>query len=119
MNDLEERLKTLKIEDFIWIIYIGIIILSLYSNVLERDYLINKNNRSKNKYRNINILVFTTLVIVYAYFTKSTYDDCKKHKENKYNNISLIATTLALISGILFLYIATNDSEIETEIAFS
>ena len=52
-EEVKKRLKTLKIEDIIWLIYIGIIIASWYSNNLERDYFINRNNQSKEKYRKI------------------------------------------------------------------
>ena len=39
-NTLNEKLKQLKTEDFIWVIYIFIIFLSWYSNSLERKYYI-------------------------------------------------------------------------------
>ena len=44
---LNERLKTLKTEDFIWVIYIGIILASWYSNALERKYLLTNDKNSK------------------------------------------------------------------------
>ena len=37
---LDNKLKQLKIEEFIWIIYIGIIFISWYANNLERKYFI-------------------------------------------------------------------------------
>ena len=37
-NELEKKLKQIKIENLIWVVYIGIIILSWYSNYLERNY---------------------------------------------------------------------------------
>ena len=39
-DELNRKLKQLKAEDFIWLIYIGIIIMSWYSNSLERKYFI-------------------------------------------------------------------------------
>ena len=36
VEELNSRLKQLKIEDFVWIIYIGIIFMSWYSNYFER-----------------------------------------------------------------------------------
>ena len=57
-NELENKLKEINIENNIWIIYIGIIILSWYSNSLEKDYFINNNQYSKEKYRKIIILIF-------------------------------------------------------------
>lgn len=43
MNNEEfERLKEIKIENFIWIIYIGVILLSWYSNSLENNIKIRR-----------------------------------------------------------------------------
>ena len=124
-QELYERLKQLKIEDFIWIIYIGIIILSLYSNVLERKYFINNDINSKEKYRNINIVIFSILIVVYLYFVKDAYDSFKKL--NKYDSekkknltlLSLIGAVLIAISGFIFLYISIVDENIDVEIAFA
>lgn len=38
-DELDKKLKQLKTEDFIWLIYIGIIIMSWYSNNLEKNIL--------------------------------------------------------------------------------
>ena len=61
-NELNDKLKELKIEDFIWVIYIGIIILSWYSNALERRYYVYNDLESKEKYRKIIIFIFSILV---------------------------------------------------------
>ena len=76
-DDLNKKLKEIKIEDYIWIIYIIIIFLSWYSNSLERKYFIFNDIESKSKYRNIIIFIFSILVIVYLYFLKSSYDDIR------------------------------------------
>ena len=43
MNDVEKKLKRLKNEDIIWIIYFFIVVFALYSNKLDRDYLLKKD----------------------------------------------------------------------------
>lgn len=43
MNEDLNRLKDIKVENYIWIIYIGIIVLSWYANSKEKDFIINKN----------------------------------------------------------------------------
>ena len=75
--DIKEKLKELKIEEFIWIIYIGIIILSFYSNKLEKNYFLFNDLISKEKYRNTLIVIFSILIIVYLYFLKDNYDSLK------------------------------------------
>lgn len=46
----QERLKEIKIENYIWIIYLVIIMLSYYANHFEKDYFLTKNENSKNTY---------------------------------------------------------------------
>ena len=124
-DELNKRLKQLNIEDFIWIIYLGIIALSFYSNNIERKYFISKNSSFKKKYQNINIIIFSILLIVYLYFFKNTIDDLKNLKPNdsekkkKLVYFSFIGSLFIAISGIIFLYIAFTDKNLDVEIAFN
>ena len=47
MDDINQRLKELKIEEFVWIIYIFIIFLSFYANKIERNYFLTNDNYNK------------------------------------------------------------------------
>ena len=124
-SDIDKRLKELKIEDFIWIIYIGIIFFSWYSNSLERKYYLNNDELSKKKYRKIMTIIFSILVVVYLYFLKDSYDglvSLKKSDTNKKKNLtmlSFIASLMIFISGLLFLYISLEDDDLNVEIAFN
>ena len=114
MNDRLDKLKDIEIENKIWIIYIGIIILSWYANSKEKTFLLN-----------LLILIFSILVIIYYYFAKDSYDklinineyDSDKKKHLLY--LSFIASFLILISGIIFLNIAIQDDQIDVELAFN
>ena len=127
MNDsyLNEKLKELNIEDFIWIVYIGIIILSTYSNSLERKYFLTNDINSKENYQKIMILIFSILIIVYLYFLKSSFDDFKNlkptdtDKKKRLVTLSFIASLLIAISGFIFLYIAFVDDDLTVELAFN
>ena len=122
---INEKLKQLKIENFIWVIYIGIIFLSWYANSLEKNYFVFNDKYSKNKYRKVMIFIFTILIIVYFYFLKDSYKDFKnisnKDSSKKQNLVflSFIASLLIFISGLIFLYIAYKDEELEVELAFN
>ena len=124
-NDLNYKLKELKTENFIWFIYIGIIFLSWYSNYLEKKYFIYNDEISKEKYRKIMIFIFSILIIIYLYFLQDSYKSIKDLKaddtQKKKNlvNLSFIASLLIFISGIIFLYIAINDEELNVELAFN
>lgn len=124
-EELNRRLKQLKIEDFIWMIYIGIILFSLYSNTFERKYFLYNDQKSKEKYRKITIGIFVVLVIVYTYFLKDSLEDVNNIKpydsEEKKNltKLSFVGSLLIFISGIIFLYIAYKDENIDVEVAFN
>ncbi len=125
MNDKLDRLEDIKIENFVWIIYIGIIILSWYANSKETKFILYDDEKAKKEYQNIMILIFTILVIIYAYFTKDSYDDLKKLNESDTEKkkilhlASFIGSFLVLISGFIFLGIVIVDDKIDTEIAFN
>lgn len=125
MDSLYEKLKELRNEEIVWVIYIGIIILSFYSNKLERNYFVFKDALSRKKYREVMILIFSILVVVYFYFFKDSFYDLKNlsasdsFKKKDLTYLSFIASSLILISGFIFLYIAILDEDIDVEIAFN
>ena len=125
MEDNLDRLKEIKDENIVWIIYIGIIILSYYANYKEVKYILYNDEKSRKKYQDTMILIFTILVIIYYYFTKHTYINIKKlnsrdsEKKITLTYASFIGTLLVLISGIIFLSIVILDENIEVEIAFN
>ena len=124
-SELKEKLNQLKNEEYIWIIYIGIIIISFYSNRLERKYFLYKVLESKEAYRRTLIVIFSILIIVYLYFLKGSVDDVRNLKpydtEKKKNltYLSLLGSFLIAVSGFIFLYIAIMDEEIDIELAFN
>lgn len=125
MDDRLEKLKKIKIENYVWVIYIGIIILSWYANYKEKNYLLYNDQKSKREYRNLLILIFSFLIVVYFYFTKEGYEDIKNLniydslRKRKLTYASFVGSVLILISGFIFLTIAILDEDIETEIAFN
>lgn len=125
MNEDLNRLKDIKVENYIWIIYIGIIVLSWYANSKEKDFIINKNENSKKEYQALMILIFTILLFIYYYFTIDSYDDVREltssdsKKKIVLRYASFVGSFLILISGIIFLIIAILDDNIDTEIAFN
>lgn len=125
MNDKLKRLEDIKIENIVWIIYIGIIILSWYANSKEKKYLLYNDLLSKKEYQNLLILIFTILVIIYFYFAKSGYEDIlnltsyDSPKKQMLTKFAFIGSFLILVSGIIYLILAIIDDEIEIELAFN
>lgn len=124
-DELNIKLRQLKIEDFIWVIYIVIIFISWYANNLERKYFIYNDEVSKEKYRKTMIFIFFILIIVYLYFLRDSYDDLKKinlfdsDKKKDLTTLSFIGSLLIALSGFVFLYIAIMDEELNVELAFN
>ena len=124
-SDINDRLKQISIEDKIWIIYIGIIIMSFYSNYLEKKYFLNNDYKSKETYRKITTLIFLILIVVYLYFLKDSIDSIRKlnkndsEKKRKLVYLSFIASLLIAISGFIFLYISLVDNDLTVELAFN
>ncbi|MBR2827748.1 MAG: hypothetical protein IKE70_00750, partial [Bacilli bacterium] len=68
-------------------------------------------------------MIFIILILVYSYFEKDALNSFnnknKSKKEQEYDTLVLIATTMILISGFIFLYIILEDKDLLEEIAFS
>lgn len=122
---MKDRLKDIKIENFVWLVYIFIIILSYYANYKEKNFILYNDEKSKREYQNLLILIFSILLIIYFYFAYSSYEDIKELKyydTTKKKNLtyaSFIGSFLILISGIIFWIIAILDEEIDVELAFN
>ncbi len=123
MND--DILKTIKIENYIWILYIFIIIICFYANDQEAKYYKYNDLIAKEKYYYANIIVFSLVFIVYLYFFISSLNSISKldstsSKEKVfYERLNLLGTSFILIAGFIYLYIAITDTNLETEIAFN
>lgn len=124
-NELYEKLKQLRIEEIIWVVYIGIIIMSFYSNYLEKKYFIYNDLKSRENYRKMLILIFSILIVVYIYFLKTSVDDVRNlkptdsDKKKRLTCLSLIGSLFIAASGAIFLYIAIMDQDIDVELAFN
>lgn len=125
MNNSKEILNEIETENFIWIIYLLIIGLSFLANSFEKDYYINNNLESKDIYRMINIFIFSVVLMVYLYFFKGNFKVINElsvfdsYKKKRFNELNFIASALIVIAGVIFLYIAIYDENLDTEIAFN
>ena len=125
MNNTKEIINEIETENFIWIIYLLIIGLSFLANSFEKDYYINNNLESKDIYRMINIFIFSVVLIVYLYFFKGNFKVINElsifdsYKKKRFNELNFIASALIVIAGVIFLYIAIYDENLDTEISFN
>ncbi len=124
-EEQKELLKKIKAENIVWFIYLALIALCLYGNKIETHYVLYQDPYSKKKYRQITIFIFIVAVIVYLYFFCDNYKDVIDLKNTDYqkkkdlNQLSLLGSTLILLSGVIFLYIAIVDTNLDVEVAFN
>ncbi len=102
MNDVEKKLKRLKNEDIIWIIYFFIVVFALYSNKLDRDYLLKKDKEAYKREKSINITIFFVAFFIYLYFLLLLIEDIGSMEKN-FNDENYRSTFIQLIAAILFL----------------
>lgn len=107
-----ETLKEVRIEDYIWIIYIFLAIFALVSNHFEKEYLKTHEKKSENIFRTINTEIFIVTFIIYLYFAYINYKHIKRLgpnatlKEILLANAGFIASLLFLTAGFISLVIS-------------
>ncbi len=102
MDDISKKLKKLRNEDFIWIVYFFIVVFAIYSNKLDRDYLLKKNNEAYKREKYINITIFFVAFFIYLYFLLLLTEDLGSMEKN-FNDPAYRSTFIQLIAAILFL----------------
>lgn len=125
MKDKLDRLEDIRIENYIWIVYLVIIGISYYANYKEKRYILYDDDVSKREYQNLLILIFSILVVVYFYFVWDSYKDVvdldymDSFKKVALTYASFVGSLLVFVSGVIFLVIAILDEEIDIELAFN
>ena len=125
MNKNNKIIQEIETENFIWVVYLFIIGISFLANAFEIDYYKTNDQESKEKYRLLNIFVFSVALLIYWYFFKGNYNNIKNlnctdsKSKIHFNELNFLASILIVIAGSILLYIAIFDKNLETEISFS
>lgn len=111
-----ETLRTLEIEDIIWIVSLFTAAMALVSNQLERDYLKNNNLQSRRAYKTINRTILTIAFFIYLYFLFLAYTNLKRNSPNltfkqaRALNANFIAAILMVVAGTIYLVLELSSS---------
>lgn len=110
MNIDYERLKEIKINDFIFVVYIVISIAAIICNNIEEDNI--KNNKESTKViTSIRSAIIIVGILIYLYFVYTSYKNFKNpnknlsNKDKKANNYALLSSILFLIASIIVFYV--------------
>lgn len=120
-----DRLKKLDIEEMLWIVLIGLILLSFYANQKEREYLIDGNDESKEKYRGLILFIFVVALGTYFYYFCDSIrelwglDSSSSEEEVWYAKLSFVSSLLIFVAGIILVYIAYFDDKLLSELALN
>lgn len=123
MSELFRKLKLLKEEDFIWLIYYFIITFALVANELERRFLIDNKEPEINIAKKINSTILIIAFFIYLYFvlvTIQNFDILKKNGTRKEVRVAferLIANIIFLVAGAIAIYADYDSNTIGTDIA--
>lgn len=116
-NNIYEKLRLLKNEDLIWLIYIFIAFAAIFSNFYEKQYILFKNKNAYKKSKTINVCILTIAFFIYLYFVLLIYNgiDALKNNYEKYKlqQAKLIGAILFLTGGLIYLIteIQSNDED--------
>ncbi len=102
---LTNKLKSLKISDIIFIIFIIISISGIYANHLERNEEKHIDNKGKEKAHNIRLILLVVGLLIYLYFLQDKLRNKNDEVSEFINNLDILASILFVIGGILFIYV--------------
>lgn len=110
MNIDYERLKEIKINDIIFVVYIVISIAAIICNNIEEDNI--KNNKESTKViTSVRTAIIIVGILIYLYFVYTSYKNFKNpnknlsKKDKKANNYALLSSILFLIASIIVFYV--------------
>ena len=113
MNN-NDKIQEIELENYIIIIYFVLLLIYLYANEVEVNYLKFGNEKDKNKYRTLLYIVFGTTFIISLFFTINSIKDLNINDEYeiyKLKELSTIANILVLIASIIIIYIIYKDKD--------
>lgn len=97
-NKLNSQLKDIDKEDVIWIIFILIFVLRMYSNEIERKYRIYKDELCRKRYHYINEFTYIVAIIIAIY---CIYDGWN----GEHKGCCIITNSLSIIGLIIFIWL--------------
>ena len=121
-NSINDKLKQIRIEDYIWIINFFIIFFAFMSNDYEENYIKTKDKKSWNIFHTINIDIFIIIFLINVYFLYLRYQNLQSlnntsSKEEVLNaNLNYIAAIFIVIGTLIYIYTEITGSNIVEEI---
>ena len=103
-SSLSEKLKNLKVSDYIFIIFIVISLSGIYADYKEKSELLHKDPNGKKSAHNIRLIALVASLLIYIFFLNTRIKKKNKGVSEFLNNLDILATILFIIGGIIFIY---------------
>lgn len=103
-NSTFEKLKELKISDYIFGILIVTSLVGIYADKKERDWYTHKDKEGRKKAHNTRLILLTVALLIYIYFLNTRIKKCKNATNKFLRHLDVLATILFIIGGLIFLY---------------
>lgn len=109
-HEYEDELKLLEIENIIWVIFLLLAGINLVSNYYAEKYIYTNDYKYKKIFRTLNIVILVIALIIYFYYEFSSFKNVEAGERETLNYLILIASTLVLIAGLIYLYVEIHKS---------
>lgn len=117
---MNKKLQEIKTENIVIIIYIILLLISIYANKIEVEYIKYQKKEDKQRYRTLLYIVFGVSLIIILYSVIDELNELKSTSNPEIENLnylSLIANLLALVATAIYLYIVYEDRDINLEVS--
>lgn len=108
-NNVEEMVKRLSFENFIWIGFIIVSALDIYGDELIKKGLLYQDKQALHKANKLFLKLAYFSILVYLYFLIRNYSDYKKY-QNKNYQIRLLGSILILAGTLCLVYFQKNNT---------
>ena len=104
MNIFNNDLERLNFEDFIWVIFIGLILLNIVGDNFQKEFLKTSNKNDESKANNVFLFVLVVTFFIYLYFFVRNFSALERASEEnkKIFSIKLLGSSF-FIAGIICL----------------
>ena len=94
----DDKLKKIDEEVIVLVIFIGLFLLKLLSNMVEREYRISGRDDKRRMYHYINIFTFIVALIISLYYIYITLG------EEEWDYLVLLANVLTVLTIFILIY---------------
>lgn len=106
-EDIE--LKELKIDEWIWVVFITLSLLNIFGDELKKDYQLHHTDKSFSTSRTIFTITIFVSFLIYVYLVYRNYSRWKRcdinSKKYKFSELNFFGSCLVVIASFIFLYV--------------